>query len=206
MESCNNYCNREIGPICRENIQKNIHWPLTKANTTSVIPCLITDFLKLNNPGANRTLPLARRHCLLNRPPTTIDHTKKNMQDHGFKQQHLTSSWQAVNVDECIQKPFVALRDKVYLYHTLDNFYEQYILIYFKELNGLCSSMIKNSSSKSIHDISALLDTLFYLVNAQVSSWQISLTTRRSVTVSMTTETFFFSLLNSIKSSNEILT
>ena len=170
MESCNNYCNKEIGPICRENIQKNILWPMTKANLTSIIPCFVTDLFKLNNnPGANRTIPYARRHCQLNHHNhANIANDKKNMQDQSSKH-HLTSSWQSVNVDECIQKPLVAMRDKVYLYHTLDNFDEQYIIIYLNELYGLCNSMIKNSSSRSIHDISALLDTLFYLVNAQVS-------------------------------------
>ena len=39
FQSCNNFCDKEIGPICRETRDKNLHWPLSKAGQIIKLEC-----------------------------------------------------------------------------------------------------------------------------------------------------------------------
>ena len=39
FQSCNNFCDKEIGPICRETRDKNLHWPSSKAGQIIKLEC-----------------------------------------------------------------------------------------------------------------------------------------------------------------------
>ncbi len=149
-ETCNRHCNRVIGPICRENTERNIRWPLTKANVTQTRKC----FPHL--PASSR---YAYRHC--SSPPS----------DGSMVSDHASGTWQATNVDECVQEALLELKSDVYAFHTTDNFDETQIIGYLDRLYDLTVKHVRlNAAERSIFDISTLIDTMFYLVNAQVRS------------------------------------
>jgi hypothetical protein len=145
-DTCNRHCNRVIGPICRENTERNIRWPLTKANVTQTRECF---------PDSKR---YAYRHC---NSPVSLDASQ--MSDHS------SGSWQEANVDACVQPELLELKSDVYAFHTTDNFDETQIIGYLERLYDLTMKHIKlNASERSIFDVSTLIDAMFYLVNAQV--------------------------------------
>jgi hypothetical protein len=82
----------------------------------------------------------------------------------------ILTKWEAPNVDECIQDGLLRIKSDVYNFYTTDNFEEKQILIYLSEVYKLFIKNIKLNTQRSIHDVSAVLDTLFYLLNAQVGS------------------------------------
>lgn len=98
-----------------------------------------------------------------------INNAASNKKDYLIYHAQFKSSWQTANIDQCIQEPLVKLRDEIYLYHSLDNFDESQINVYLKLLHNMTLNNIKLNAQRSIYDISTLLDTLFYLVNAQVN-------------------------------------
>lgn len=171
-ETCNTFCNAEIGPVCREHYENNFLWPLSKANTTSKLKCFANPFTpkKLNK--------YAYRHCDL-----SASHNNNNHNDHKNNKKKRTneesralvderpiaSSWQTSNVNECIQEKLLSIKQDVYAFHQTDNFNEIEIIAYLEKLYNLTHQHVELNNERSIHDVSAIIDTIFYLINAQVS-------------------------------------
>jgi hypothetical protein len=171
FDSCNKYCNKEIGPICREGVEKNIRWPITKANTTSRIKCF---------PNSNKH---AYRHCNL------VSHNNETKSSHGsnryfsnsneyslnsyenFLLNSQSATWHVANIDECVQEPLIELKQNVYAFCTTDNFDETHIIFYLEKLYDLSFKHIKlvHNSVPSIFDVATIIDTINYLINAQVN-------------------------------------
>lgn len=170
-ETCNAFCNAEIGPVCRENYENNFLWPLSKANTTSKLKCFANPFTprKINK--------YAYRHCDLSKD--NKNHNKKKREMEGRRallhERPITSSWQTSNINECIQEKLLSIKQEVFAFHQTDNFNEIEIISYLEKLYNLTHQHVELSHERSIHDVSAIIDTIFYLINAQVSQFfQIS--------------------------------
>lgn len=176
-DSCNKVCQEKIGPICREHVDKNIRWPLTQANRTSSQSC---------TPNSTR---MAVRNCRLRETNRIYENKELDVE---YNEPQLVAEWEPANVDECIQKPLLTFRDDVYEFCMTDNFDETQIIGYLESLYDLSVRYIKlnneysnggksgNKTSeqkhaRSIYDIAAVLDTMTYIVNAQVSSREIIL-------------------------------
>lgn len=153
-ESCDRFCVKEIGPICREHIEKNIRWPLTKANETFRVKCF---------PHFNDSNKYAYRQCNQN-------NKSSNEYSLDYLSKRAVSNWQSANVDECVQEPLIKLKNDVFVFHTTDNFDETKILIYLNKLYDLTIQLIKSNlnNQRSVFDLNTIIDTMFYLINAQV--------------------------------------
>ena len=147
--SCNKFCNKEIGPICRETIDQNILWPMSKANQTMRIKCL-ENFEKYST-----------RHC---------KKYVENEYNSEFNGLQAIASWSSPNINDCIQDNFRLLKEDVRVYYTMDNFDESKIFSFLEKLYDFTIQLIKldTQKSRSIFDISTIIDTLFYLIDAQV--------------------------------------
>lgn len=86
-----------------------------------------------------------------------------------------TASWQPSNINECVQPKLSEIKNAIYLFTTDDNFDESLIMVYLDQLLNLTLNLIKPSPNpysnyvRSIHDVSTIFDSLFYLINAQVN-------------------------------------
>jgi hypothetical protein len=155
---------------------------LTKANITSKLKC----FPNSNDTHIyNKTSRFAYRHCSLNSiTSNNYNYNYDNYDDnvgakkiillnneHNGNSLKQLSMWQTVNLNDCIQEPFVKLRNEVYLFHTTDNFDETQIIVYLESLYDLAVKYIKSSAQRTIFDVSTVIDTIFYLINAQVRTF-----------------------------------
>jgi hypothetical protein len=73
----------------------------------------------------------------------------------------------SANIDECIQDSLLSLRNEVQTFQSTDNFDDSQINVYLERVLDLTAQMFRNTP-RNIFDITAIFDTLFYLVNAQV--------------------------------------
>lgn len=179
LRSCNQFCHRWIGPICRESFERNIRWPTTKGNTTTQIQCFPVKYSKLEN--LNLPVKYAYRHCdmqtkprirVLTTPksPVSSNNKKTKTGQYGYVQYNFTvASWSTANIDECVQQPLLELNKKVLLFYTIDNFDDTKIFVYLDELYDMTIKiMYKNlRMNKSMYDVSTIIDTLLYLISAQ---------------------------------------
>lgn len=87
-----------------------------------------------------------------------------------FRTKQAITDWDASNISECIQEPLYNLKQEVFVFHTTDNFDETQIIVYLEQLYDLTIKHIKSNQNnhRSIFDIHTIIDTLFYLINAQV--------------------------------------
>jgi len=146
-ESCNQFCFRAIGPICRADVDKNFVWPMTKANNEARVPCS-------NNSAAQAT-----RRCILR---------AKTADKSANERRTFSGEWSAVNMDQCADSDLVSLRKQVFKYHKTDNFDERKILLHVENLRNVTNFIFHVYRNVSIHDITAIIDTMNYLANAQV--------------------------------------
>ncbi|CAF0710943.1 unnamed protein product [Brachionus calyciflorus] len=148
--SCNSYCNREIGPVCRENIENNILWPMSKSNETIRFKCL---------PKSDNS-KYATRHC---------KYYVKNEYNSDYGGSQTIASWTVPNIDECIQDKLLLLKKQVKDFYTTDNFDENKILSYLETLYDFTVQFIKIDShnKRSIFDVGTIFDILLYLLDAQ---------------------------------------
>ena len=165
FDSCNNFCNKEIGPICRENIEQNMRWPLTKANVRSLLKCFP---LHLNDSRH------AYRECDMHysggSSVSQVITVNGRKDEYSMNRENPAASWQPANIEECIQEPLLRLKNEVYAFCTTDNFDETQIVTFLEKLYDLSVRHVKlDVKNRSIYDISTLIDTMFYLVNAQVN-------------------------------------
>jgi hypothetical protein len=156
FDSCNRHCNRMIGPICRESVERNVRWPLTKANVTHIHKCF---------PHLAVSSRYAYRYCSLVEPSVTSPSL-------GDQQHAAHGAWHTANVDECVQEALLELKNDAYAFHTTDNFDETLIIGFLDRLYDLSIKHVKLlNAERSIFDVSTLIDTMFYLVNAQVRNF-----------------------------------
>lgn len=175
-----------IGPICRENYENNIRWRLTKGNLTAKYECFPNKNKYEFNP---ENIKYAYRQCDLkttyvkrfnrkikhNRQQSRYpfqDKSKKNSENYGYSHYNLTTaSWAKSNIDECVQEPLLLLRNEVSVFYKQDNFDDMKIFVYIEQLHDLTVQIMVKSSKphKGIYDLSTIIDTLFYLINAQVN-------------------------------------
>lgn len=152
QSSCNQYCNKVIGPICREQIYKNILWPMSKENKSVNVKC---------NPR-NPESKIAIRYC---------QKYNKNMYNSDYSHKQAIASWDEPKVENCIQENILKLKQEVENFYKRDNFDESMI---FKYLETLYQFFVQNvkmdpNQKRSIFDISSIIDTLYYLLDAQVT-------------------------------------
>ena len=173
-QSCNNYCNKLIGPICREGFDMNLKWPIAKANTTTQLDC---------SPQSSSAKKYAYRTCTLknqqvrkmakkhfnsqlnrNKSDLIVEYSYRNFD-------FSTAHWLVSNIDECIQEPLLVFKNEVFLFHTTDNFDDSRIHVYLERLYDLTMEITHKSLklNKSIHDVSTIIDSLYYLISAQVN-------------------------------------
>lgn len=178
QKTCNAYCNRENGPVCREMIEKNLRWPLAKANTTTKLKCLsspssstanevsTTNSNTITNTNTNnKSQKYAYRTC--NIDVKHYNNLKNTSYINGYTNQ-LTASWQQINYNDCVNEDLRKLKQELYIFHTTDNFDESRIINYLQDMYDYCYKLIKFNPDRSIHDVSILLDSMFYIVNSQV--------------------------------------
>ena len=163
-------------------MEKNFRWPLTKANTTTKLKCLKSISSDLVQQASNKSQKYAYRACSINykknitngnkngigKSELTFDISNNNNKKNYNNNDQLAASWQTVNMDECVQEPFKKIKNELYTFHTTDNFDESLIIFYMESLYDLCYQLIKQNPERSIHDVSTLLDSLFYVINSQV--------------------------------------
>lgn len=149
--SCNQYCNKKIGPICREQITKNILWPIRKETENAWVKC--------NSKSTDSKF--AWRYC---------NTYKKSEYNSDFSHLQAIASWNEPNIENCVQESFFKLQENVKIFYTRDNFDESMIFIYLETLYQFFIQNIKldPNNKRSIFDINSLIDTLFYLIDAQV--------------------------------------
>lgn len=106
----------------------------------------------------------------------------------------VTTSWQPSNVNECVQPKLNELKNEIYAFTNNDNFDETLIVPYLERLLDLTLKHLSSTSaasasvtstvatphlsSRSIHDVSAIIDAMFNLINAQVNISLVSLFTK----------------------------
>ncbi|RNA30402.1 adhesion G -coupled receptor L2-like [Brachionus plicatilis] len=148
--SCNQYCNKKIGPICREQIYKNILWPLSKENEYAKVKC---------DPKSGQS-NFASRFC---------QHYEKNEYNSDFSYLQAIASWNEPSIENCIQENFFKLKEEVRNFYRRDNFDERKIFRYLEKLYQFFMENIKldPSNNRSLFDISTVIDTIFYLIDAQ---------------------------------------
>jgi hypothetical protein len=95
------------------------------------------------------------------------------------------TSWQPSNINECVQPKLNDLKNEIYAFTNNDNFDETLIVPYLDRLLDLTLKHLSSTSaaasltstvsmaaassfSRSIHDVSAIIDAMFNLINAQV--------------------------------------
>ena len=95
------------------------------------------------------------------------------------------TSWQPSNINECVQPKLNDLKNEIYAFTNNDNFDETLIVPYLDRLLDLTLKHLSSASvassltstvsmapatsfSRSIHDVSAIIDAMFNLINAQV--------------------------------------
>ena len=159
---------------------------MIKGNLTSKYECFPNKNKYEFNPGNKK---YAYRHCDLkttyvkrfnrkskhNRQQSRypfLGKTRQKSQDYGYAHYNLTTaSWAKSNIDECIQEPLLLLRNEVSVFYKQDNFDDMKIFVYIEQLHDLTVQIMVKSSKgqKGIYDLSTIIDTLFYLINAQVS-------------------------------------
>ena len=142
--SCQNICSSETGPVCRGNIHKNIIWPTIKGNDTVKLKCFPTVINKsISNLKAYRTC-----HILTN---------------------EIFSKWQNADISECVQKFLIKIKQDIFQFYTNDNFDENQIIGFVEQLYSLSMKFARNNPKRTIYDISTIIDSMDYLVNAQVT-------------------------------------
>ena len=119
---------------------------------------------------ANQTM---RIKCLENFEKYSTRHCKKyveNEYNSEFNGLQAIASWSSPNINDCIQDNFRLLKEDVRVYYTMDNFDESKIFSFLEKLYDFTIQLIKldTQKSRSIFDISTIIDTLFYLIDAQV--------------------------------------
>jgi hypothetical protein len=140
-----------MGPVCRKNIERNILWPTIKGNFTSEMKCFpnIKDDIKSNRK--------AFRHCnIINNEPS-------------MNTNNLYSHWQNADISECVHDFLIKIKKDIFNFHTTDNFDENQIIRYVEQLYSYSVKFAKSSLQKTIHDISIIIDSLYYLIIAQVN-------------------------------------
>lgn len=149
--SCNEYCNKKIGPICREQISKNILWPVSKETQNATVKC----------NAKNADSKFATRFC---------NNFKKSEYNSDFSHLQAIASWDEPNIENCVQENFFKLKENVKNFYKRDNFDESMIFGYLETLYQFFIQNIKSdpNNQRSIFDMNFLIDTLFYLIDAQV--------------------------------------
>jgi hypothetical protein len=188
QKTCNEFCHREIGPICHEEINKNLRWPLTKAKNTAKQPCFrqksktnkLIHFKNTssdtNNESNDNKMKFAYRYCNYNygahKSAQGLFSVNSNNSFPLLSNVNLNklvqTNWQAPNIDECISDSLLKLKKEIFLFSTTDNFDEKYIIIYAQQLYNSTVNNIRSNKQRTIYDISTIIDVLFYLIDAQV--------------------------------------
>jgi len=172
-QSCNHYCNKEIGPVCRENFDSNIRWLLAKGNQTSKIECFPSHNLQqhdLNNN--NKDIKYAYRECRVqtNQKKALNQKLVENpLRDYSYANFYFqTAAWMRPNVDECVQTPLLKLKKEVISFIKTDNFDDAKIFVYLDRLHELANDVLSVLPQKSIYDVAYIIDIIFYLTDALV--------------------------------------
>ncbi len=87
QNSCNELCFKEMGPICRSDIEKNLEWSPTKADNSIKVPCL-------SNVNSNHPVKYMYRECVL------------DVNGKAF--------WKEPNLSECLNKSIEILKNEVF--------------------------------------------------------------------------------------------
>ena len=149
--SCQRICFNEIGPVCRANVHKNLFWPTVKGNLTIELKCFSTT---KNAQTANKK---AYRKC-------HVFNSEQNIYNN-----EIFSKWQNADISECVHEFLIKIKKDIFNFHTTDNFDENQIIRYAEQLYSLSVKFAKKSVQRTIYDISTIIDSMHYLINAQVS-------------------------------------
>ncbi len=184
--SCNHYCNKMIGPVCRESFDKNIRWPSTRGNQTSKLQCFQQQADQYAT--SDKAIKYAYRECSLQSnqkkafsrgrdgQPFT-DRQKISNRDYSYASLHFqTAAWLTPNVDECVQGPLLELSKEVLSFIRTDNFDDAKIFVYLDQLYELANHVLSILPQKSIFDVAYIIDILFYLTEAQVEYFSFTKT------------------------------
>jgi hypothetical protein len=142
---------------------------LAKANTTTKLKCLSSSSSSSNeissSTNTNRSQKYAYRAC--NIDTKNGNNFKNNSNSNGYANQ-LTASWQPINYNDCVNEDLRQFKQELYIFHTTDNFDESRIINYLQDMYDYCYKLIKFNPERNIHDVSILLDSMFYIINSQV--------------------------------------
>ncbi len=143
---------------------------MSKANTTTKLKCLSSTSSSTSNEistGTNNNIKsqkFAYRTCNID---TKNNNNLKNISYANGYTNQLTASWQQINYNDCVNEDLRKLKQELYIFHTTDNFDESRIITYLQDMYDYCYKLIKFNPDRSIHDVSILLDSMFYIVNSQ---------------------------------------